>query len=53
MTPEAMRRSLGLEAGDGLELTVGDADALEVEFGDACASKTLNAATAIILPAPE
>jgi hypothetical protein len=53
MAPEAMRSSLGFEAGDGLELTVGVADALALGSGDACASKTLSAATAIMLPAPE
>jgi hypothetical protein len=51
--PEAMRTSLGFGAGDGLELTVGVADAVALGIGDACASKTLSAATAIMLPAPE
>jgi hypothetical protein len=53
MAPEAMRIRFGLEAGDGLELTVGVADALELGFGEACASKTLSAASAIMPPAPE
>jgi hypothetical protein len=48
-----MRTRLGFEAGDGLELTVGVADALELGFGEVCASKTPSAATAIMLPAPE
>jgi hypothetical protein len=53
MAPDAMRTSLGFEAGDGLELTVGVADAFELGLGGACASKTLTAATAIMLQAPE
>jgi hypothetical protein len=48
-----MRRSVGFEVGDGLELTVGVADGLVVGCGEACANKTLSAAAAIMLPAPE
>ena len=51
--PEAMRRSVGFEAGNGLELTAGIADAVELGCGDACASKTLSATIAIMIPAPK
>ena len=51
MAPDAMRTSLGFEVGDGLELTVGVADAFELGIGDACASKTLTDASAIMLQA--